>query len=123
MENANGTFDEYTKALSDNTIWELAIKTLLDRYITARKSVTHEMMNLDMRKWDDILRSNDTKTFWQYVDWKGNCKGRKVLNTPSIEEIEIIMEIKSDVNIPVLDESINENEIKVAWRTMKKKRV
>ena len=136
MENANGTFDEYIKALSNNTISEPATKTLLDRYITARKSVTHEMMNLDMHKWDDILRLNDTKTFWQYVDWKGNCKGRKVLNSPSIEEFEIffeefykcdnqrelydIMEIESDVNIPVLDEPINENGINVAWRIMKK---
>ena len=135
MENVNGTFDGYIKALSDNTISAPA-KTLLDRYITARKSVTHEIMNLDMRKWDDILRSNDKKTFWQYVDWKGNCKGRKVLNSPSIEEFEIffeelykcdnqrelsdLMEIESDVNIPLLDKPINENEIKVAWRTMKK---
>ena len=64
-----------------------------------------------------------------------------MLNPPSIVEFEIffeelykcdnqrelydLMEIKSDVNIPVLDEPavdepINENEIKVVWKTMKK---
>ena len=59
-----------------------------------------------------------------------------MLNPPSIVKFEIffeelykcdnqrelydLMEIKSDVNIPVLDEPSNENEIIVAWKTMKK---
>ena len=58
-----------------------------------------------------------------------------MLNPPSIGKFEIffeelykcdnqrelydLMEIKSDVNIPVLDKPINENEILIAWKTMK----
>ena len=137
MENVNRAFDEYITALSDNTISEPATQILLDRYISARKSVTREMMNLDAHKWNDILKSNDTKTFWRYVDWKGNySKSKKMLNPPSIVKFKIffeelykcdnqrelydLMEIKSDVNIPVLDEPSNENEIIVAWKAMKK---
>ena len=72
MENVNRAFDEYITGLSDSTISEAATQVLLNRYISARKSVTREMMNLDAHKWNDILKSNDTKTFWRYVDWKGN---------------------------------------------------
>ena len=35
-------------------------------------------------------------------------------------ELYDLMEIKSDVNIPVMDEPVNENEIIVVWKTMEK---
>ena len=124
------------KALSDNNASEDDIQGSLDRYMLARKRITQEIMKLDAQKWNDVLKSNDAKTFWQYVDWKGNLKGKRTLISPAIQQFEVffedlykcnnqrelyeIMKIESDVNIPILDDPISENEIKIVWRSMKK---
>ena len=70
-------------------------------------------MKSDAQKWNDALRCNDSKLFWRYVDWKGNLKSKKLLNSPALQQFEVffedlykcdnqrelyeIMEIQSDV--------------------------
>ena len=135
MDTVNRCFDDYLKKLSEHASEE-DIKTALDRFITARKNVTSETIRLDSKKWSDALKSNDSKKFWQLVDWKGNLKKKKAVNAPSIQEFEVffenlykcdnqnelreILEIESDVTVPILDDPISETEIKDAWKSMKK---
>ena len=121
-------FDKYTSTS------ETDIQSSLNTYIFARKAVTCKIMMLDSQKWID--KSNDYKIFWQYVDWKGDIRNKKTLNSPPIQQFEAlfeelykckntwelyeIMEIESKVTIPILYEPVTEIEMKSAWKGMKK---
>ena len=136
MDKTNVAFDKFIKTLSNKDSTEGEIQAALDNYILERKAVTLKIMNLDAKKWNDILKSGDKKAFWRYIDWKGKLKSKKSVNSPSMEEFETffedlykcpnqrelieIMEIKSDVSIPVLDQPISIEEINVACKDMKK---
>ena len=74
--------------------------------------------------------------FWSYVDWKGNFAKKKELTTPSMKEFEVffedlyqcqnqtelydILSLETDVHVPILDDPINETEVNVAFKDMKK---
>ena len=93
-------------------------------------------MKSDAQKWRDVLKANDTRNFWCYVNWKGELKNKKQVKSPSLEEFEVffedlykcknrselleIMKLESNVNIPILDDPINENEMKTDVKNMKK---
>ena len=89
--------------------------------------------NLDI--WNDTLRRNDAQSFWKHVDWKGNFQSKKQNISPAMnefenfyedlfttdsDETEEIMGLASECYIPVLDDPITEEEIKCAWKDMKK---
>ena len=70
------------------------------------------------------------------VDWKGNLKGKKPLQPPTLKEFEVffenlykfdnqteqyeILKIESHIDIPIIDDPSTENEAKKAFREMKK---
>ena len=132
----NKAFDEFLKSLSDSKSSENETQLLLDQYILERKRVTKEALVMDNNKWTDVLRNNDAKAFWKLVDWKGSMKRKKTLNSPTMEQFEVffedlykcsnqrelydIMEISTDTEVPGLDQPINEDEIKTAFKDMKK---
>ena len=136
MDNVNRLFDEYVNTLSNNAATEEDINISMRRYISARKSVTSEVMKTDSDRWSEALKSSDGKAFWKLVDWKGNLKNKKAVVSPTIQEFELffhdlykcanndelleILQIESDVTVPVLDDPITDEEIKCAWRNMKK---
>ena len=132
----NKAFDEYVKGLSDEHVPEAKVQELLDKYVTARKSLTTEVMKKDAEVWVDVLKKNDAKSFWKLVDWKGNLKQNKALNSPSIQQFEVffeelykcknkrelidIMEIHTNKSVDALDKPIDDEEVKTAFKSMKK---
>ena len=136
MNNANAAFERYLTTLEDRSASDDEINTAFKTYTDARKCVTREIMKMDSDKWVNILKENDAKAFWRFVDWKGNFKNKKSTIAPSITEFEVffedlykcknqrelieLMEIQSDVTVPLLDDQITEEEIKDAWCDMKK---
>ena len=86
----------------------------------------------DNDKWSNVLKSYDAKVFWKLVDWK--CK--KAIDSPTMKQFEVffedlykcsyqrelseIMEITTDVEVPALDQPIDAEEIKTAFKDMKK---
>ena len=102
--------------------------------MNARKDVTRETIKMDSDKWVNVLKSNDAKVFWRFVDWKGNFKCKKTTSSPSMIEFEVffedlykcknqrelteLMEIETNVTVPLLDVPINEREVKDAWDNM-----
>ena len=73
---------------------------------------------------------------WSYIDWKGNVGRKKASSSPSLQEFEVffedlykcdnldelkeIMNLESDVHVPVLDDPISGPEIHEAFNGMKK---
>ena len=132
----NKAFDDYLKGLSDDKVSETKVQELLDRYVIARKSLTSDVMKKDAEIWGDVLKNNDAKSFWKLVDWKGNMKQNKTLNSPTMQQFEVffeelykcnnkrelidIMEIHTDKSVEALDKPIDEEEVKTAFKSMKK---
>ena len=131
----NKAFDDYLKALSDDRSEE-EVQALLDNYMTTRKSLTAELMKKDTDAWLNVLKNNDAKSFWKLVDWKGNLKQKKTLNSPSMQQFEVffedlykcknqrelidIMETHSNNTVEELDKPITTEEVKTAFKSMKK---
>ena len=127
FEAVNKAFGDYLKSLS-NSDAEDETQILLERYIVERKKITKEAMKRDNDKWTEVCKNNDAKAFWKLVDWKGNMKRKKTLNSPSMKQFEIffedlykcknqrelqdIMELETDIEVPALDNPIGEEEIK-----------
>ena len=102
----------------------------------ARKALNSHAISEETRKWSNVIKESDSKSFWTYVNWKVNVGKKRNTTAPTLNEFEIffqelykcnnnaelleIMNIQSDVNIPILDSSISEDKIKVAFKTMKK---
>ena len=132
----NKAFDEFLKSLSDSRSSEDETQLLLDQYISQRKRLTKEAIIRDSNKWTEVLRSNDATALWKLVDWKGSMKRKKTLNSPTMKQFEVffedlykcsnqrelydIMEINTDNEVPSLDHPINEEEVKSAFKDMKK---
>ena len=90
----------------------------------------------DNDKWNQVLQSYDAKTFWKLVDWKGSMNRSQTLNSPTMKQFEIffedlykcsnqrelyeIMEITTDKDVLALDQPIDADEIKTAFKSMKK---
>ena len=86
-------------------------------------------------KWSNVLKSYDAKAFWKLVDWKGNMKSKKAIDSPTMKQFEVffedlykcsnqrelseIMEITTDLEVPALDQPIDAEEIKTAFKDMK----
>ena len=100
-----------------------------------RKKISIDVMKNNMEIWNDTLQRNDSHSFWEHVDWKGNFKCKRQIISPSIEkfenffedlfttdsnEVEEIMDLESECYIPVLDDPITERELNYAWKDMKK---
>ena len=80
------------------------------------------------------MKSYDARTFWKMVDWIGSSK--IALNSPTMKQFEVffedlykcsnqhelyeIMEITTDADMPDLDRPIDAEEIKTAYKDMKK---
>lgn len=136
MDDANAAFDEYMRALSDPSVSADVLNGKLETYKSSRRSLTANVLRNEAKKWDDVMKENDTKRFWSYVDWKGNFSKKKELTTPSMKEFEVffedlyqcqnqselydILSLETDVHVPILDDPINETEVNVAFKDMKK---
>ena len=132
----NKAFDDYLKGVSDDHVPEAEVQELLERYMNARKSLTADVMKKDADIWVDVLKKNDAKSFWKLVDWKGSLKHNKALNSPSMQQFEVffeelykcknkreltdIMEINTDKYVEALDKPIDDEEVKSAFKSMKK---
>ena len=136
MDTANKAFDEYIKSLEDVSSSAELLDASLQRYKTARKTITKEILKDDAKQWDDVLKNNDARSFWRYVSWKGELRNKRHLKSPSLKEFEVFFEdlykcknqnelremmmLDTDVYIPILDDPIDENEMKTAVKDMKK---
>ena len=135
MEDANKAFDEYMRTIDDPKSTNEVINEKLERYKFARKALTKDVVSAETKKWNDVIQGNDSKRYWSFIDWKGNVKHKKQLTSPALHEFELffedlykcnnpaelyeIMNLQSDVHVPVLDEPFTENEVQVAFRNMK----
>ena len=132
----NESFEEFLKYLSDPGKVEHETQLLLEKYIEERKKITKEAMVKDNDKWNEVLKSYDARTFWRLVDWKGSMNRTQALSSPTMKQFEVffedlykcsnqrelyeIMEISTDSNVPALDQPIDAEEIKTAFKDMKK---
>ena len=78
--------------LSNKNVSETDVQISLEHYMSERKTITKEIMKSDAQKWEEVVKSNDAKTFWQYIDWKGNLKRKKPSNSPPIQQFEVFFE-------------------------------
>ena len=92
MAVANKAFDEYIKVLNDSEATENVIEEKLKTYMNARKAITKEMMTEEDRKWNDLIKENDSKRFWSFINWKGNVQQKKQTEGPSVHEFEAFFE-------------------------------
>ena len=136
MQNVNKAFDEYMVALNDPDSNEHLINEKYEQYIVKRKAINTDIIKDESRKWNDYMKDNDSKKFWSLVDWKGNFGLKKNTISPTMNEFEVffkdlydcpdknevaeIMSLESNVDVPILDNPITENEMNEAFNTMKK---
>ena len=136
MGKVNDTFNEYKKVMGDPTSSDMERDTALNRYLHERSCVHYEVLKRESDAWSKVIAENDSKTLWSKIDWKGNYSRKKPSQHPSIEEFHCffedlysspdenesakIMDLKSDVTIPILDNPITEEEAEEALNSMKK---
>ena len=136
MHDANKAFDNYMETLNDPNSNEDIVNERFERYMITRSALNKDIIREETNKWNSYLKENDSKNFWAYVDWKGNLGKNKSTVSPTMNEFEIffqdlyscadkdevteIMNIETNVTIPILDDPITENEINEAFNSMKK---
>ena len=129
------TTKNYNEMLQIANIDENILVEAATKYNTLRNQMTATVLKQEHLKWENAT-SNDAKTLWEKIDWKGTLNTNPVLNQPAISEIAAhfeevyrtddqdelskIYRLQSDVMIPVLDDPISESEIKDAVDKMKK---
>ena len=135
MSRVNALFDNFVDVYQNSTS-PIEIQSSLNRYQNARKKITTDLMKNELKVWNDSLKSQDAKSFWRNVDWKGNYKAEKQYDSPSIQEfeqfyeelydnkdpneLEAIEKLDTDVRIPELDNPITSTEMLDAYKEMKK---
>ena len=135
MNPVNKLFFEYQKTIADKDSSDECIEISYNRYKKERNKLSYEIMKKDIDCWNGSLE-NDNKTFWKYVDWKGNFKGKKQYDAPTMpefqhffedlydnddkNEVEEIKKLESEVYVPVLDDPISSEETIDAYEDMKK---
>ena len=135
MTPVNKLFIEYQNTIADKDSSDESIEISYNRYKKERSKLTYEIMKIEMDCWNGSLE-NDNKTFWKYVDWKGNFKGKKQYDAPTMpefqhffeglydnedkNELEEIKNLESEVYVPVLDDPISSEETLDAYEDMKK---
>ena len=107
---------------------------ILNRYEHARKAVSNEIINEEYKKWNELTADRNSKRLWHKIDWKGNLSNQ-ARESPVFDDLSVyfenlykneneddickIEELRSEVNIPVLDDPINNDEIILAINNMK----
>ena len=92
MEDANKAFDNYMNALDDPTSTEPILNEKFERYMLARKALNSHAISEETRKWNNVIKEIDSKSFWTYVDWKGNVGKKKNTTAPTLNEFEIFFQ-------------------------------
>ena len=85
-------FDEYMEALEDTNSSADSLNIALQHYKTTRKAKTNDILKKVVKKWRDVLKEDDTRNIWCYVNWKAELKNKKQLKSPSLEEFEVFFE-------------------------------
>ena len=92
MEDANKAFDHYMNALDDPTSTEPILNEKFERYMLARKALNTHAISEETRNWNNVIKESDNKSFWTYVDWKGNVGKKKNTTAPTLNEFEIFFQ-------------------------------
>ena len=135
MEDANNAFDDYMNTIDDPNSSNEIINEKLEQYKITRKALTKDVIDAETKKWNDLLRDGDSKRYWSFIDWKGNIKQKKQLTSPDLHEFEVFFEdlykcdnqtelqeimcLQSDKEVPALDHPLTENEVQTAFKHMK----
>ena len=135
MSRVNSAFDDYL-VISRNSRSNIEIQAALDHYMEARKKITTDTFKGELKIWNDALKSNDAKSLWRCIDWKGNYRGEKQYDAPDVKEFEHFYEdlydnndpnelqeiekLDTDIIIPELDNPISNIEMLDAFNEMKK---
>ena len=91
MNPVNKLFREYQSTVADKDATDETIQNSYNRYKKERNKLTYDILKKDMDCWNESLE-NDNKTFWKYVDWKGNFKGKKKFDAPTMPEFQHFFE-------------------------------
>lgn len=98
-----------------------AIYTLYGCAAQSKHRDTHRgIVDVNVAHWHGLLHDNDDANAWKAINWKGECKSRESYECPHRRwfwmffwdltestkwSTDFNVNIRSDVNIPVLDES------------------
>ena len=127
----NEAYKNYNDLLIHRNVDETTIDEAANKYKNLRDKLTVETLKDEHTKWEKA--TEDAKNLWNKIDWKGKLNSNDVRNQPSLTELALhfeelyrsddndnIMQLKSSVTIPVLDDPITENEIRNSVQKMKK---
>lgn len=136
MNEANIAFLRYQAILGDSSILEETRKEIIDNYSSKRKALSSEIILQESLMWKKYTSDKDSKSLWDHINWKGNYSKKQPNNRPTIEEQssyyeqlyklddendkEKIESLTSNVSIPILDEPITIDEVKIASTKMRK---
>ena len=136
FKSANHAFETYSNLLKDKTVSSSVLSNALESYNQARKLLHYDIIHKEAKLWSNAIETNDSKKFWQKVDWKGNMSTTKPINHPTVDEFTFffsdlykcespednykISQLNTNLYIPVLDDPIDKNEVHDAIKDMKK---
>ena len=135
FDKVNNSYSNYKKIMGDNSSTDNDRENALNAYLRDRKAIHYELLKKECDYWSSIVSNNDARSLWSKIDWNGNYSRKKPSQHPSINEFQTFFEdlytckdkdelvnidnLRSDVNIPVLDDPIIETEVEDALKSMK----
>ena len=133
MLEANTLFDRYRKCVNGEI--DDDCDEALRRYQAARSKISKDNISAEKRKWNELTKDNNSKKLWEKIDWKGNFS-KETHQSPIFDGLTVhfenlykkdneddqrkLMELNTDVYIPLLDDPITSIEMEVAMNDMKK---
>ena len=120
MNETNSKFKTYCECLKNGNAQ--VIEQNLKEYQSARKSVTHAILQSENSRWKKALSNKNSKELWSCVDWKGSMDNKIKIN-PSLNELKThfehiytaddklesikIDQLSTQVYVPTLDDPID----------------
>ena len=97
--------------------------------------LTSRVIANEFKRWNSVVKHNDSKQLWKQINWNGTMENatkcypdlysmknhfEKIYTADNPEEMKLINELNSNVNIPQLDDPITESDIDIALNSCKK---
>ena len=129
-------FEKYGNTTNDPKATLEEKDAAMNRYNNLRNKLTIEVLKEDHSKWVNVLKENTSSELWERIDWNGKLNAPPSTNFPPPEvfavhfedlfkptddkECDMIMDLQSNVTIPMLDDPITQSEVEDAMDDMKK---
>ena len=125
MQNADEKFKMYAAGLCSWDDWN-------DMRKEAVKDISSEHYKRLVQQWSDTLSSDDPKSIWSKIDWKGHCNDDIFDGSPELDDLadqfqskdvkddECLIDLDFGENyVPALDQEITVDELKNASERLK----